>query len=55
MKKGPTERKFRNIMRCVCEEYDCYLDQDRPFKRARRQGEKDEGLVVTGDHIIFKG
>ena len=42
-------------MRRVCEEDDCYLDEDRPFKRDRRQGEKYENLVVTSDHIVFKG
>ena len=42
-------------MRRVYEEDDCYLDEDLPFKIFRLQGEKDENLVVTRDHIIFKG
>ena len=42
-------------MRPVCEEDDSYIYKDRPFKRVRCQGEKDEKLVVTSDHIIFKG
>ena len=40
MKKGSTYSKFRNKMRRVCEEDDCYLDGDCPFNRARIQGEK---------------
>ena len=55
MKKSSTKRKFRNKTRRVCEEVDCYLHGYLPFKRTRRQGEKDENLVVTSDHIIFKG
>ena len=54
-KKGSTERKFRNKMRRVCEEGDCYLDEYHPFKRSFRQGDKDEDLVVKGDKIEFKG
>ena len=54
MKKGSTERKSRNKMRRFCEEDDCYLDEDCHFKRARRQGDKDENLVLKSDHIIFK-
>ena len=54
IKKGSTETKFRNKTRHVCEEDDCYLDNDSPIKRSRRQGEKDENLFVTNDHIIFK-
>ena len=41
-------------MRRVCEEDYWYLDEDRPFKRSRRQGEKDENLVVTSYRIILK-
>ena len=41
-------------MRRVFEEDGCYLDEYHPFKRARRQGEKYENLVVTSEHIIFK-
>ena len=54
MKKSYTEKKIRNKTRRVCEEDDCYLDEYRPFKRARRKGEKDENLVVTSDHIRLK-
>ena len=53
-KKSSTERKFRNIMRRVCEEDDWCIDKYRPFKRPRRQGDKYEELVVTRDHIRFK-
>ena len=42
-------------MRHVCEEDDFYLDKDSSFKRARLQGEKDENIVITSDHIRFKG
>ena len=38
MYKGSTERKFRNKIRHVCEEDDCYLDKCRPFKISHRQG-----------------
>ena len=41
MKKGSTDINFREKMRRVCEEDDFYLDDDCPFKRARKQGEKD--------------
>ena len=54
MKKGSTERKFRNKMRRVCEEGDCYLDKYHPIKRSFRHGDKDEDLLVTGDKIKFK-
>ena len=53
-KKESTEIKFWNKTRRVCEEYDCYLDEDRPFKRTRQQGDKYEKLVVTSEHIRFK-
>ena len=54
-KRGGSQRKGLQIEnRCVWEEYDWYLYKDRPLKRARRQGEKDEKLVVTSDHIRFK-
>ena len=55
IKKGYTDRKFRNKMRCVYEDDEFYLDKYRPFKRSRLQGEKYENLVVTSDHIKFKG
>ena len=54
-KKGSTERKFRNKIKRVCEEDDWYLDKDRPFERSCRKGKKDENIVVTSYHIIFKG
>ena len=54
MKKESTEIKFNNKTRRFCEEGDCYLDEDRPFKRSRRQGDKYENLVVTSDHIRCK-
>ena len=41
-------------MRLVFEEGDYYLDKYRPFKIARRQGDKDENLVVTSYCIRFK-
>ena len=46
MKKASTNITFRNKMRPVCEEDDCYLDKERPFKRARRQAEKYETLLL---------
>ena len=46
MKKASTNITFRNKMRPVCEEDDCYLDKDRPFKRVRRQGDKYEKLLL---------
>ena len=55
MNKGSIERNFRNKIRRVCKEYDCYIDKYFPFKRPRRQGEKYENLVVTIYHIILKG
>ena len=54
MKKGYEYKKFRNKMRRICEEDDCYLDKHHPSKRSRRQGENDKNLFVTSDHIIFK-
>ena len=54
MKKGCTERKFRNKTRLVCEEEDYYLEKYCPFKRSHSQGEVYEKLVVKIDHIIFK-
>ena len=54
-KIGSTERKFRNKMRRICEEDDCYLDKDCTFKRDLRKGDNDEELVVTSDHIKLKG
>ena len=53
IKKGSTERKFSNKMRHVCEEDNFYLDEYCPFKRACFRG--DEDLVVTCDHVKFKG
>ena len=55
MNKGSTEIKFRNKMRRVCENYDCYLDKNCSLKRDRLQEDKNEYLVVTSDHIRFKG
>ena len=51
--KRYTERKLRNKMRHVCEEDNFYLDEYCPFKRACFRG--DEDLVVTCDHVKFKG
>ena len=34
-----------------CEEDDCYLDKASPSKRAHRQGDRDEDLVVTSDQV----
>ena len=49
-----TKSKFKNKMRRVFEEYDCYLDGYRPFKRACHQGDKYEDLFITSDYITFK-
>ena len=46
MKKCYTEKKSRNKTRRVCEEDDCYLDEYRPFKRSRRQVQKDKILSL---------
>ena len=54
MKKDSTERKSRNKMRHVCEDYEFYLDKHYPFIRVRCQGEKYENLVVTSELIISK-
>ena len=53
-KKGSTERKLWNQIRIIYEEDYCYLDKYSLFKRDRRQEEKDENLVITSNHIIFK-
>ena len=42
-------------MRHFCEEDGCYIDEYCNFKRACRHGYKDQNIVVTSDHIIFKG
>ena len=54
MKKGSTDIKFRNKIRHVSEEDECYLDEDYPFKRTSLQGDKYDNLVITNDHIRFK-
>ena len=42
-------------MRRVCEEYDCYINDYRPFKIALSHRERYEGLAVTIDHVKSKG
>ena len=54
MKKGSIDSKLSNKIRCVCEEYDWYLDEDYILKISHRQGEKDENLIIKSGHIIFK-
>ena len=54
-KKRSTDRKFRNKMGHVCEEYGFYIDKDHIFKRSRHQVEIYEYLVVTSEHIKYKG
>ena len=54
MKKDPTEEKLRNKIRRVYEEDDYFVDKYCVFKRAICQGDKDEDLVVTCDHIKSK-
>ena len=53
-KKGSIENKIRNKMSRFYQGGDRYIDEDFPFKRACLQGEKDENIFVTSDHIIFK-
>ena len=53
-KKGYIERKYTNKTRRVSEEDECYLDEYSTFKRTHYQGENDEELLFTSEHIIFK-
>ena len=54
-KKGYTEIKLMNKTSHVSEEDDFYLEEDHPFKRYFRKGERYEYLVATSDNIKSKG
>ena len=49
------QRGIQEKPRLVCEEDDCYIGRYRPFKRVLHQGDKYENIIITSDHIIFKG
>ena len=55
IKKGSADTKFRNKTRHVCEVDNWYLDKDSPLKKSCHQIEIYEDLIVTSDHIKFKG
>ena len=55
LRKGLQRINYKNKMMPVCEEDYFYLDRGIPFKIFHNQGERDEYLIVTSDHVKFKG